>query len=696
MTIDLEQFRSAFFEESVEHLATIENGLLRLESHPDDSDLMNEIFRAAHSVKGASGMFGLHDLAHFTHAFESVLDRLRHHTLPVTIARVNLLLRASDMLSVLVDCARSNEAAPAQAAELIAQLAAETDGAVIESPAVNAVQSPTARQEFRVVMRPARELLLRGQDPTLLLRELAQLGEVVAVSVDTSMVPELSVLDAESCYLAWTIVLATERTESDIRDVFMFVDDICEVTIERITAVSASPVAVASTTISSSPGSVPAGASNSAPTAAPGGLERRVNADRRNGQTDSSSIRVSTEKVDELINLVGELVISHSMVNQLVSLLPIEHSMRLEEAVAEMGRNMRDVQERMLKVRMLPISSVFHRFPRLVRDIAKSTGKPIALVMCGEETELDKGVIERIADPLTHLLRNAADHGIESPEARRAAGKPEEGTITLAASHRGGNVILEITDDGPGLDLKRIREKAVSVGLLRADEPATDEQLQQMIFQAGFSTSATITDVSGRGVGMDVVRRNVESLSGSISIESQAGRGTRFAIKLPLTLAILDGMALAVGDQVFVMPLLAIIESFRATPAQITMVLSQGEVVQARGETVPLVRLHRILGIPNAIENPSRALIVLIEHDGKRFGLMVDDLLGQSQVVIRNLEANFRRVDGVMGATIMGDGRVALILDVQGITRLGGRSAARTSGVSVAQPDRMEIEYAAA
>lgn len=693
MTIDLQQFRSAFFEESVEHLATIENGLLRLESRPHDSDLLNEIFRAAHSVKGASGMFGLHDLAHFTHAFESVLDRLRHNTLPVTIARVNLLLRASDMLHVLVDCARNNELAPAQAAELTAQLAAETDGAVIETSAVSAVQSPSGKQEFRITMRPARELLLRGQDPTLLLRELAQLGEIVAVSADTTMLPELPVLDAEACYLAWTIVLATERAEADIRDVFMFVDDICEVVIERVS--SPGSEAIGSVDIAAI-APLAADVISDVAASTPARAERRTTNDRRSSQSDSSSIRVSTEKVDELINLVGELVISHSMVNQLVSLLPTEHSLRLEEAVAEMGRNMRDVQERMLKVRMLPISSVFHRFPRLVRDIAMSTGKPISLVMSGEDTELDKSVIERIADPLTHLLRNAADHGIESPDARRAAGKPEEGTITLAASHRGGNVVLEISDDGPGLNLKRIREKGIAVGLLRPDEVVSDEQLQQLIFQAGFSTSATITDVSGRGVGMDVVRRNVESLSGSISIESQPGFGTKFIIKLPLTLAILDGMALAVGEQVFVMPLLAIVESFRATPAQVTMVMSQGEVVQARGETVPLVRLHRILGIPNAVENPARALIVLIEHDGRRFGLMVDDLLGQSQVVIRNLEANFRRVDGVMGATIMGDGRVALILDVQGITRLGGRSATRTTGAPVALPELTEAAYAVA
>ncbi|MBC8087972.1 MAG: chemotaxis protein CheA [Phycisphaerae bacterium] len=648
MTVDLGRFRDAFFDEAGEHLVTIENGLLQLEAAPNDLDLLNAIFRAAHSIKGSSGMFGLHDLTRFTHAVESLLDRLREGALPVTRARVDLLLRSADMLRELVDRAQTGAEVPSGALALAAQLVSLTDAAIDEGLSAPKAASGSARG-FRITMRPHPELLLRGQDPLLLLRELQSLGRVSEVVVDVSALPALHDLDPEQCYLAWSLRLDTELSVEAIRDVFMFVDDICDVQIddESVAGAATERSADINTPVLPEP-TRPASA-----------------------HTESNSIRVDTDKVDEMINLVGELVISHSMVSQLVSELGAGQPPALEEAVAEMGRNMRDLQERVLKVRMLPVSSVFNRFPRLVRDLAVATGKQIRLEMLGEETELDKSVIERIADPLTHLIRNAADHGIEMPEVRAAAGKPAEGIIQLSACHRGGSVIIDVVDDGPGLSLERIRDKAIAQGLLNPDDVVTPEQLHAFIFRPGFSTAPVITDVSGRGVGMDVVRRNIESINGSVSIESENGRGTRFRVKLPLTLAILDGMGLAVGQHVYVLPLLSIIESFRASPGAVTAMLGRGEVVQARGETVPLLRLHRALGISGAEEDPCRALIVLVEHDGRRFGLMVDELLGQSQVVIRNLEANFRRVDGVMGATIMGDGHVALILDVQGIIRLG-------------------------
>jgi two-component system chemotaxis sensor kinase CheA len=319
---------------------------------------------------------------------------------------------------------------------------------------------------------------------------------------------------------------------------------------------------------------------------------------------------------------------------------------------------------------MLPVGAVLGRLPRVVRDLAASLGKSVEMEITGEETELDKGVIERIGDPLTHLVRNAVDHGIESPAERQAAGKPAEGRVRVAAYHSGGSVVIEISDDGKGLDAARIRAKAVERGLIRGGEPLTAEQVQALIFEPGFSTAEQVTDVSGRGVGMDVVKRNVEALNGSVAVESTAGAGTCFRIRLPLTLAILDGMALRVADQTFVLPLLSIVESFRPPANGRHTLLGQGEVVRVRGDSVPLVRLHRLFRIPGAITDPSRALVVTVEHEGKRMGLLVDELLGQSQVVIKSLEAHFRRVDGAMGATILADGRVALILDVQGLQRL--------------------------
>jgi two-component system, chemotaxis family, sensor kinase CheA len=665
MNIDLERFRAVFFEEAAEHLVTMEAGLLRLEATPDDRDLLNDIFRSAHSIKGSSGMFGLTDLARFTHAMEGVLDRLRDGALAATPARIDLLLRSADLLRVLVAAARADAAPPPEADELAAELVAEIGAAGLPQPSTVRAEQSVTGMRFRIAMAPAPDFFLSGQDPLLLLRDLAALGELSDVTADLGALPSLAELAPETCYVSWTMTLETVHGESAVRDVFTFVDDICRVTIEVIAetpdALEALP--------------------NDPPT-----RERRQDiADRRAPSgASSSTLRVATEKVDEIINLVGELVISQSMVSQLVATFNPDQLAQLEEAVAAMERSMRDLQERVMAVRMLPVGSVFSRLPRLVRDLAATSGKSVALEMSGEETELDKSVIERIADPLTHLIRNAADHGIEAPDVRRAAGKPEQGTIRLTARHQGGNVVIEIADDGAGLNLARIREKALAHGLLRDGETMTDEHLQSLIFHPGFSTAATVSDISGRGVGMDVVKRNVEALNGTIGIESSAGRGTRFRIKLPLTLAILDGMSLGVGSHVYVLPLLSIIESFRPAPRAVRTIFGQSEVVEVRGESVPLIRLHSVLGVEGAVEDPWRALIVLVEHDGRRFGLMVDELLGQSQVVVKNLEANFRRVEGVMGATILGDGHVALILDVQGITRLAGRQHAASVDDSAA------------
>jgi two-component system chemotaxis sensor kinase CheA len=402
----------------------------------------------------------------------------------------------------------------------------------------------------------------------------------------------------------------------------------------------------------------------------------RRQGDRRQGDAEIQSIRVATDKVDRLVNLVGELIITQSMIAQTLDNFDPQSLPRLREAVAQMDRHSRDLQERVMAVRMLPIKTVFGRFSRVVRDLAQSLGKRVQFETEGEETELDKTVIERISDPLTHLVRNAVDHGIESPADRVARGKPEAGHLTLAAYQQGGNIFIEIREDGQGLDRDRILAKALELGLVTPGESLTDEQIHALIFRPGFSTAREVTGVSGRGVGMDVVRRNVEALGGAIAIHSVRGQGTTFRIKLPLTLAILEGQLLRVGREVYVLPLVSITESVRPTRDMIAPVLSRAEAFIMRGEVLPLLRLHRVFQVPGAEEEPTRGLTVVVETDGRRAALLVDELLGQQQVVIKSLEVNFEKIDGVSGATILGDGRVALILDVPGLVGLAFRRSA--------------------
>ncbi|HVV83800.1 MAG TPA: chemotaxis protein CheA, partial [Kofleriaceae bacterium] len=390
----------------------------------------------------------------------------------------------------------------------------------------------------------------------------------------------------------------------------------------------------------------------------------------------AASIRVATDKVDRLMNLVGELVINQSMVAQLVHGFAPDKLARLQEAVAEMERNTRELQERVMAIRMVPIASVFSRVPRLVHDLAGRLGKLADVQLVGEETELDKGVVEHLADPLTHLVRNALDHGIESVEERRAAGKPERGLVRVAAYHRGGNVVIEVSDDGRGLDLDRIRARAIERGLLDPAQELTDPELADLVFAPGFSTATEVSDVSGRGVGMDVVRRNVASLNGSVSLERRPGGGTSCRIALPLTLAILDGLCLKAGEQVYVLPLTAIVESLRPRAGQLRNVFGRGEMVLVRDEVIPLVRLHALFGLAGCVTDATAGLVILVEDHGHKVGLLVDDITGQAQVVLKSLESHYHRVEGLMGATILGDGQVALILDVQLLVRATHPSAA--------------------
>jgi len=687
--LDISRFRAAFFEEALENAAVIESSLFELEKAGGDPETLNQIFRAAHSIKGGSGTFGMDELAHFTHGLESVLDRLREGTMPLTPALVGLLFQGCDALKCLLQAARNGEAGDAGTGPLLAELLSAASltpaerlsaGGAPESPdAPPAGSAAGGRLIYRIRFVPDPKVFERGLDPVLLLRDLASLGDLTRRELDLGSLPGLSDLNAEVCYLGWQLELATDKPERDVRDVFSFVEDTSKIEISvglepaPGAAIGAphTPPEVGASSAEGWPQRADAAAPDPAPAAA--ALERPA-ARAKGGAT----LRVAVDKLDQLVNLVGELVIAQSVISQALEDLSLDSLSRMRDAVIEMERHTRDLQERVLSVRMVPIGSVFSRFQRLVRDLGEACNKRIVLELSGEETELDKGIIEQIVDPITHLIRNAIDHGLEPPEERSRCGKPEVGRLLLTAFHQGGNVVIEVSDDGRGINWQRVREKGVAQGLLQPDEIATEERLQELLFAPGFSTAAAVTDISGRGVGMDVVRRNVDALSGALTLSSELGKGTRVRIRLPLTLAIVDGLTLRIGDRAFVLPLLSVLESFRPVPEQLKTILGSGEVVRVRGEPIVLVRLYQVLGVVPEHVDPCQALVVIVEAAGSKLGFLVDEIVGQAQVVVKSLETNYRKVDGIMGATILGDGKVGLILDVEGVARKSAYDRPRT------------------
>jgi len=654
MKIDLSRFRQAFFQEAIDHLNHMEAALLLLTTTPSDNEALNSIFRAAHSIKGASGTFGLDDITRFTHRLEELLDAMRQGRLQPDPTRVQLLLQACDVLRGLLATADAGSSPPAGMEPMLVKLTAAQRAGEFVPEAEHKLRKrdcwgdPFGRKTYAIHFQPSPSIFQEGMDPLLVLRELSELGAIEEITADLSQLPALGDLKFDISYLSWDLRFTTEKQRPEIQDVFAFVEDGAQIKIDLVAG--SGEVATGET------------AAKDIGTANRRGAEAQ--------RHDSASIRVATEKVDELINLVGELVIAQSMTVEIANHFVLERLPELQAALIEVGRNTRELQERVMAVRMLPVGSIFARLPRIVYDIAGASGKSIAINWTGEETELDKSVLEGMMDPLTHLVRNAADHGIETCEQRRAAGKPEPGTIHLHARHQGGNFLIEISDDGQGLKLARIREKAIERGLMSASDEVTPEQIQAFIFHPGFSTAEQVSEVSGRGVGMDVVRRNVEALGGTVTLRSAEGKGTTIGIKLPLTLAVLEGQVVRVGDQTYVLPLVSIVESIKPSREQVRAVAGQGEVVMLRQEPLPLLRLHRIFGVPTEVTEPSRGLVAVVEHESRRMALLVDELLNQQQVVIKSLQSNFHKVDGAMGATILGDGRVSLILDVAGLVEL--------------------------
>jgi two-component system chemotaxis sensor kinase CheA len=763
MTLDLTQFHDAFFEESFEALDSMESALLKLDLGAPDAELINTIFRVAHSIKGGSATFGFSEIASFTHSLETLLDELRANRLQVTEPTSDLLLKSVDAMRDMLRAVQAKKpidsqrvadlqsdaekllaqrnapahgaSAPAPAASVAptsppgASAAASTDAAVAAQSAPPAplasatLDAAPGERHWKISFRPYPELFARGNDPLRMLRELGEMGTLTVEAIVDAL-PSFAELDPQSCYLAWNLELRGNVGEADIRQVFDWAEGDCDLVISEVAAPAPAapaddvtnydliaefdamiaadaapkyePVKAAAPTAAADP--VGAAASDSAakvaaPTAsaepAPKAVEPTMSAEpapapekvsksetaAASGIGDSGSIRVSVEKIDELMNTVGELVITQSMLSQLGRNLEGHASEQFRLGLAELERNMRELQDSVMRVRMLPISFVFSRFPRMVRDLAQRLGKQIEFTMTGEQTELDKTVLEKIGDPLVHLVRNSIDHGIEKPDVRLTRGKSATGHLRLDACHRGGNICVEVSDDGGGMDPVRILAKARSRGIVGPNETISDDQAVELIFMPGFSTAETTTDVSGRGVGLDVVRRNVKELGGSIEIRNVPGQGARFIITLPLTLAIVDGQSIAVGKQNYIVPLISIIESLQIKQGALNRVAGRGEVFTFRGDYVPVIRLHELFGVEPRSRELEQGLIVIVEGEGRRVGLFVDDLLGQQQVVIKSLETNYGHIDGVSGATILGDGSVALILDLPGIIRRAGAGA---------------------
>lgn len=748
--MDMNEIKEIFFQECEEQLAELESGLLRLNDGDRDPETVNAVFRAVHSIKGGAGAFGLDDLVSFAHVFETTLDCVRSNRLEPTQDVLKVMLKSADVLADLTNCARDGGSVDqARSKQLIRELEALANGEAppaAEAPAAKAPAVPNEEgfvpvtfsfddfggEEEEVIMvaptyeisfKPKSDLYSKGNEAALLLRDLSRLGEM-SIHCNMDALPALEQMDPEAAYFSWKISITSDKGEDAIRAVFEFAEWDCELEItttedtsaeageelpmqpvpfdlsildeepvapigiaeeeEQIAAAAVSAAEVASNVvqIASAASRAPAETKAAVAPAAAAAAQNTAQAASTAGQT----IRVDLDRVDRLINLVGELVINQAMLSQSVIENDTNGTSSINMGLEELQQLTREIQDSVMAIRAQPVKPVFQRMARTVREIADITGKSVRLITEGENTEVDKTVIDKLAEPLTHMIRNAVDHGLEMPEKRVAQGKNPEGTVRLTAKHRSGRIVIELADDGAGINREKVRQKAIDNDLIAADANLSDEEIDNLIFHAGFSTADKVSDLSGRGVGMDVVKRSIQALGGRINISSKPGQGSVFTMSLPLTLAVLDGMVVTVAGQTLVVPLTAIVETLQPEAAAIHSFGASQRLISIRNSFCPLVDVGRILNFRATQANPVEGVALLVESEGGgQRALMVDAIQGQRQVVIKSLEANYTHVPGIAAATILGDGRVALILDVDAVV-----SASR------GQPLKPEISLAAA
>lgn len=638
--MDLKDLIDSFFVESFEGLDAMESGLLNLKPGPVPPEAINDIFRAAHSIKGGGGVFGFTKISEFMHGVEALLEELRSDLREATEELLELLLKSVDCVrQMLIACRDNQEMEMASVALIESQLQALLSSGRIPKE---------ASQEWLITFIPDEGLLAKANDPLRMFKELADMGNLRS-EARWDALPDFQTLDPKKCYLNWQLRLQSTAGEDAITEVFSWVMDECKLEVTAHPAKQSTSPAPREPAQSATPS-----------------INQRMS---ENQSITPDSIRVSIDKIDKLINLVGELVITQSMLSRLEKGSTSHDMEDFSFGFAQLVRNTRDLQESVLQIRMLPIQFCFNRFPRLVHDMSLKLGKQVHLKLTGEETELDMIVLEKINGPLVHLVRNSLDHGLETREQRIAAGKPEIGTIELKAYHQGSNIIVEVIDDGRGLDLDKILAKAKGQGLVAEDDTLDPDQIINLIFQPGFSTAENVNDISGRGVGMDVVKRNIHEVGGDVWVQTQAGKSTKITIKLPLTLAILEGQLLRIGSEIYIMPLISIVETLQIIPGNVNTLPGDVQVYKLRDQYLPIINLDKVLSTGANPQNDETGLLVAVESERQLYAIWVSELLDQQQVVIKSLESNFKSVRGVSGATILGDGTVALILDVMGIVQ---------------------------
>ncbi len=690
----MEELHQLFAEEFDEQLQIMEQKLLELDSSETVIDDLNAIFRGAHSIKGSGGALGFMTLYNFTHVMETLMDDMRAEKVVPTEANIDALLKAVDILKVMQEHIQVGTEMPEDMGEEVMQTLNQYTAEAMAAggtPADDVIEETTndnSQPTWIIDFKPGKHFFESLQEPAVLINELSSLGEDAIINLDTNKLPLLKDLDPSECHLSWNIEMGSDMPLDMLEEVFELIDDESSATIiqKKVEAPVEKP-AIQTTVDESGFFEI---------TETPKAKSSPPKTEKSKPKTAvtkqaATSIRVDVSKVDRMVNMIGELVITQSMLYSQLQHIPTDEYPQLTRGMQELARHTRELQESVMAMRMQPVKSIFTRIPRLVRDLSIQLEKKIELVTSGESTEIDKTIIEQLSDPLTHMIRNSADHGLETTAERIKAGKPEVGKIYLSADNSGGKIVIEIEDDGAGIDRDRVHRKAIEKGIVAVEDALTDEEIDQLVFAPGFSTAESVSTVSGRGVGMDVVNKNIQDLGGNVSIKNRPGEGVTFTLSLPLTLAILDGMIVQSGEEKYILPVNNIIETIKPSKEAINSVADTCAVINIRSEILPLINLAELFNIPGAKENIEDSLVVVVDAGRNSFGLIVDQLLGQQQIVIKSLEENADPVPGISGATILGDGEVSLIIDVQGIWRISDTVNNKTRNIASQQKTDIKL-----